>query len=194
MPQSPAGCRIDPPVSDPSASGTMRAATAAARSAARSAGRARHVPRILRRAERGVLGGRAHRELVEVGLADDDRAGLLRGASTTVALYGGTKPARIFDDAVVGTPARAHVVLDRDRHAVQRSASSASPASRARARSSARSAITVLNADSDGSSCLIRSSDCFARPRPRSWLPSRDLFARADGSASLRSSRSPAAL
>ncbi len=29
-PQSAAGCRIDPPVSEPSASGTIRAATAAA--------------------------------------------------------------------------------------------------------------------------------------------------------------------
>ena len=38
----------------------------------------------------------------------------------TVASYGGAYPSRIREPAVVGTPARADVVLDGDRHAVQR--------------------------------------------------------------------------
>ena len=44
------------------------------RAAARAARHPREVVRVARRAERGVLGGAAHRELVEVGLADRDRA------------------------------------------------------------------------------------------------------------------------
>ncbi len=59
---------------------------------------------------------------------------------------------------------RVHMLsLMRDRHAVQRAGSAVPRASSARARSSARSAITVLNADSCGSSCLMRSSDRSTR-------------------------------
>ena len=39
---------------------------------------------------------------------------------TTVAVYGGSQPSRIRDEQVVGTPARAEVVLQRDRHAGER--------------------------------------------------------------------------
>ena len=45
------------------------------RSAARSARRSRRIVRIAHRAESRVLAGRAERELVEVGLADEHRAG-----------------------------------------------------------------------------------------------------------------------
>ena len=45
------------------------------RPAARSAGSASAVPRVARRAQRRVLGGRSHRELVAVRLAHDHRAG-----------------------------------------------------------------------------------------------------------------------
>src|SRR5215218_1541985 len=41
------------------------------RAAARPAGHARRIPRVQRGAVRGVLGGRAHRELVGVGLAEE---------------------------------------------------------------------------------------------------------------------------
>ena len=51
------------------------------RTAARPAGHPRGVVRVARRAERRVLGARPHRELVEVGLADDDRAGVVRAWS-----------------------------------------------------------------------------------------------------------------
>ena len=47
------------------------------RAAARAAGHARRVPRIERRAERRVLGGRAHRELVGVRLAEQRQPGVL---------------------------------------------------------------------------------------------------------------------
>ena len=75
------------------------------RSAARPARRARRIPRVARRAEGRVLGRRAHRELVAVGLADDDGAGRARRRSTTVASYGGHVAARgSSTTAVVGTP------------------------------------------------------------------------------------------
>src|SRR5438105_4659860 len=48
-----------------------------ARAARRPAGDATSIPRVPRRAERRVLGGRSHRELVAVELADDDGAGAL---------------------------------------------------------------------------------------------------------------------
>ena len=48
--------------------------------AGRSAGHALEVPRVAGRAERAVLGGRAHGELVHVGLAHHDRARPARGA------------------------------------------------------------------------------------------------------------------
>ena len=65
----------NPPVSEPSASGAIPAATATADPPLDPPGMRSVRPRISRRAERRVLGRRAHRELVAVGLADDDRAG-----------------------------------------------------------------------------------------------------------------------
>ena len=74
-PHSAAGWRIEPPVSEPSASGAKPAATAAAEPPDRAAGHPVGVVGVAGRAEGRVLGGRAHGELVEVGLADDDGAG-----------------------------------------------------------------------------------------------------------------------
>src|SRR5688572_12561515 len=79
--------------------------------------------------------------------------------STTVALYGGTKPRRIFDDAVVGTPA-VHMLSLRAIGTPCSGPAGPPAVSSARARSSARSAITVLNAEIFGSSWVIRASDC----------------------------------
>src|SRR5687767_1976320 len=79
--------------------------------------------------------------------------------STTVASYGGTKPRRIFDDAVVGTPA-VHMLSLSALDTPCSGPAGRSPASSMRPRSSARSAMTVLNAEIFGSSRVIRSSDC----------------------------------
>src|SRR5688572_2763065 len=78
--------------------------------------------------------------------------------STTVALYGGTKPCRILDEAVVGTPA-VHMLSLRA-IGTPCSGPAGRPAASSRlARSRARSAITVLKAEIFGSSCLIRASE-----------------------------------
>ena len=74
MPHAADGMRIEPPVSVPSAPNAMPAASADRRPAARPAGRSRRVPGIAHRPERRFLAGRAERELVQVGLADDDGA------------------------------------------------------------------------------------------------------------------------
>ena len=121
MPQAAAGMRIDPPVSVPSVASAMPGGDARRRSAARAAGRARRIVRIARRTERRVLVRRAERELVQVGLADEHRAGLPQmGDGRRVALgdvalaharrRGGRRAADVEQ------------ILDRDRHAVQRSA------------------------------------------------------------------------
>ena len=54
-------------------SGASHAATAAAEPPRRAAGDAAQVPRVAGRPVGAVLGGRAHRELVHVGLAEHDR-------------------------------------------------------------------------------------------------------------------------
>src|SRR5687768_2717853 len=79
--------------------------------------------------------------------------------STTVALYGGMKPRRILDEAVVGTPA-VHMLSFSAIGTPWSGPADRPAASSARARSSERSAITVLKADNFGSSCVIRASDC----------------------------------
>ncbi len=88
-------------------------------SAARATGDSVEVPRVVRRAERGVLGGGAHRELVHVGLAErhetrsaeplDDRGVVGRGPALEHARARG---GRHVDGA--------EHVLDRDGHAGER--------------------------------------------------------------------------
>ena len=74
-PHSAAGWRIEPPVSEPSASGAKPAATAAALPPLEPPGHPGRVVGVAGRTEGRVLGRGAHGELVEVRLADDDRAG-----------------------------------------------------------------------------------------------------------------------
>ena len=77
------------------------------------------VPRVAAGAVRGVLGGRAHGELVHVGLAHDDRAGLLQplGDRRVVRRVPALQDAR----AAGGRHADGgEHVLDRDRDARQR--------------------------------------------------------------------------
>ena len=61
-------------MSEPSAHGASPADDGRGAAAARAAGHARRVPRVVRRAERRVLGRRAHRELVGVRLAEHAQA------------------------------------------------------------------------------------------------------------------------
>ena len=75
---------MDPPVSVPTDAKHMPSAIAAA-DPPLDPGRSRHVDRIANGAECRLIAGGAERELVQVGLADDDGAGaagrLTTGAS-----------------------------------------------------------------------------------------------------------------
>ncbi len=71
MPQKLAGWRTEPPVSEPSAAGTAPAATSAADPPDEPPGTRVGSIGMLHPAERGVFGGGAHGELVEVRLARD---------------------------------------------------------------------------------------------------------------------------
>ena len=66
-----------------------------------------------------VLGGRAHRELVEVRLADDDRAGRLEARHHGRGI-GRHEPAQHARRGGGRDAGRAQVVLERERHAEQR--------------------------------------------------------------------------
>src|SRR5436190_8377957 len=150
MPQSPAGWRIDPPVSEPSDNGTIRDATATADPPLDPPG--------VRVTSQGFFDGPSAEFSVDEPIANSSRlvlptmmAPAFSRRSTTVALYGGTNPARIFDDAVVGTPA-VHMLSLMAIGTPCSGPVDAPIASSERARSSARSAMTVLKADSDGSS------------------------------------------
>ena len=118
-PHSDAGWRIDPPVSDPKASGANPAATAAADPPDEPAGHAAGVERVAGRPERRVLGARSHRELVEIGLADDHGTGLLEPGDDrrVVGRHPSLEDAR---RARGDHAASAHVVLQCDRHTGQR--------------------------------------------------------------------------
>ena len=69
------------------------------------------IERMHDRTVRGVLVGRAQRELVEVRLADEDRAGRPAVAPTTVASRAATCPSRTREAAVVGVPRRSMMSL-----------------------------------------------------------------------------------
>ena len=131
----------------------MPAATATADPPLDPPGMRSERPRIARRAERRVLGRRSHRELVAVGLADDDRAGRLepRDHGGVVRRHEGFEHPRRGGRA---DAARAEVVLERDRARRQRRVA---PARRGRDRSRRRApapvrAVTVLKACSAGRS------------------------------------------
>ena len=116
MPVTWAGWRIEPPVSEPSASGASNGGDGRGRAAARAAGDAVEVPRVVGRTVRGVLGRRAHRELVHVRLAERHETGGARARDDRrverrhVALED-------LRSARRGHVGRDEHVLDRERHA-----------------------------------------------------------------------------
>src|SRR3954464_4282251 len=102
-PHSAAGWRIEPPVSDPSASGANPAATAAADPPLEPPG--------TRDTSRGLRGGPKAEFSVDDPIANSSRfvlptitAPASCSRVTTVASYGGRQPARIFELHVVGSP------------------------------------------------------------------------------------------
>ena len=129
MPQSDAGWRIDPPVSVPSETGASQAATAAAEPPDGAAGDAVQVPRVACRLVGAVLGGRAHRELVHVRLADQDGVGGLERRNH-VGVVGWLEGLEHLRAARRGYAAGAKHVLDGDWYAGQAAERLASPALR----------------------------------------------------------------
>ena len=146
---------------------------------ARAAGDATRVVRVAGGAERRVLGRAAHGELVEVGLADRDRAGRRAARSTTVASYGGRHPSRIRDEQVVGMPRVQRLSLSAT--GTPASGPGSSPSATAdrprRAAARASSASTRLNACSSASACVDRGEvlvdDVDGRPLARTHLSPR---------------------
>ena len=118
-PHMAAGCRIDPPVSDPSARGVSPAATATADPPLDPPGMRFERPGIARRAERRVFGGRPHRELVAVGLADDHGAGA-RQARHDRRVVRRDEPFQDFRRGRRAHALRADVVLERHGDACER--------------------------------------------------------------------------
>ena len=103
MPVTEAGCRIEPPVSVPMASGASKAASAAALPPPEPPG--------IRVVSHGFRVGPYAEFSVEEPIANSSRLVLpriTRSASSsrrvTVASYGGSQPSRIFEPAVVGAP------------------------------------------------------------------------------------------
>src|SRR5207237_1145169 len=100
---SAAGCRMEPPVSVPSAPGTKRAATAAAEPPDEPPG--------VRSRSQGLRVGPYALFSVDEPIANSSMftlptrtAPASRSLRTTVASYGGTYPSRMRDPAVVSTP------------------------------------------------------------------------------------------
>src|SRR6266540_635834 len=103
MPQTAPGCRIDPPVSVPIASGASNEATAAAEPPDEPPG--------TRFRSQGLRDGPNAEFSVDEPIANSSMLVLprittpaLRSRAVTVASYGGTQPSRIFEPHVVGTP------------------------------------------------------------------------------------------
>ena len=117
-------------MSEPSAQGASPADDRRRRAAARAARNARRVPRVARRAVGGVLGRRAHRELVGVRLAEHarGRAPAARGDGRVEHRHVVLEDLRACRRA---EPARRDHVLERDRHAVAVGSSSETSGTRA---------------------------------------------------------------
>ena len=151
-PQSAAGWRIDPPVSDPSASGAKPAATAAAEPPLEPPG-TRFTScgfRVAPNAEFSVDDPIANSSRFVLPIAIPPAA---RTRSTTVAVYGGSQPLRIFEEHVVAMPRVQRLSFRAT--GTPASGPGSSPrltaASTASAASSAASDITRLNACTSGS-------------------------------------------
>ena len=155
-------------------SGASNAADRGRGAAGRPAGDPAQIPRVVRRPERGVLGGRPHRELVHVRLAENDDPGAPQPRSDR-RVEGARQPSRIFDPQVVGMS----VVVKRSLSASGTPASgpSGSPelrrASTERAAASATSGATCRNARTCPSTASIRSR-CALVTLDRRCLARRD--------------------
>src|SRR5262245_9673498 len=103
MPQSAAGCRIDPPCSEPAAGGTRPAAQAPAGPPLDPPGMrsSAHGLRVTPNAEFSVDDPIANSSQFVFPTMTAPAASR---CLTTVASKGGTKRSRIFDEAVVRTP------------------------------------------------------------------------------------------
>src|SRR5215471_4394620 len=102
MPHSAAGWRIDPPVSEPSASGVIPAATATAEPPLEPPG--------MRSRAQGFRAGPNAEFSVDEPIANSSQlvlptmtAPAASSRATAVASYGGKNCSRIFDEAVVRT-------------------------------------------------------------------------------------------
>ncbi len=115
---SAAGTRPEPAVSVPSASGTRPAATATAEPELDPPGMSSASNGVARNAVGRAHADQAGRELVEIGLADDDGAGRAQPRHR-----GGVAPRRVGEGRAGGGGRQAgdvDVVLHGDRHAVER--------------------------------------------------------------------------
>ena len=111
-PQNDAGLRSEPPMSEPSASGTMPDASAHAAPPRRAAGRAGRVDRVERRAEDRVERVRPGRELRHVGLADHRHAGPADPLDDQVVAVGDVVARRAASRTSSASPATAWVSLN----------------------------------------------------------------------------------
>jgi len=143
MPQSAAGWRIEPPVSEPSASGARRAATAAADPPLDPPG--------VRSSAHGLRVGPKAEFSVDEPIANSSQlvlpittAPARSSRATAVASYGGTNVSSIFDAAVVLTPRVHRLSLIATGTPVSGASRQRSRSrSRSAARANARSAVTV---------------------------------------------------
>ena len=119
IPVRAAGWRIEPPVSVPMLNGTWNAATAAAEPPLLPPGTRSRVPWVGGRTVGRVLGRGAHRELVHVRLAEDDRARLAQPLGDVGVVRG---PVALEDARPRGAlpTLDRYEVLERDGHAEQR--------------------------------------------------------------------------
>ena len=145
-PQQEAGIRIEPPPSEPCATGTSPAATAAAAPPDEPPAIRVAVPRRHRRRRDVGLGVAGRAELRGVRLAEADHPGRLDRAASTSSETSGTKSANAAEPNVVRTPAvrfRSLIAVGTPYSGAGRRRARGSSAS---ARASARSASRVTNA------------------------------------------------
>ena len=165
-PHSAAGWRIEPPVSEPSASGTNPAATAAADPPEEPPGTRLGSQGLRVGPKARVLGRGAHGELVEVGLADHDRPGRPQ-ALDHGGVVGGAPALEDPRRAGRRDAPGAQVVLQGDRHAGQRPGVTAggdlASTASAAARASSPSTVTKAPTTSSPAAMASRASSTTAR-------------------------------
>ena len=119
MPVTAAGWRIEPPVSVPMRERGLSRRHRRTRPTRRAAGDPVEVPRVAGDAVRGVLGRRAHRELVHVRLAEDDHAPALQPLDHR-GVVRRTPPLEDLRPAGRGRTPHREDVLQRQRHSGER--------------------------------------------------------------------------